>query len=70
MSPPQLSTEPAAEASHFCLPLHLVGLVAVSEAEGGGEVAAEELLLLDAAEDGLVDGLLVAGTGAGNLLLL
>lgn len=47
-----------------------MGLVAVAEAEGSGEVAAKELLLLDVAEDGLVDGLLVGGTGAGNLLLL
>lgn len=45
-------------------------LVTVTEAEGGGEVAAEELLLLDVAENGLVDGLLVGGTGASNLLLL
>lgn len=52
------------------LPLHLVGLVTVAEAEGGGEVGAQELLLLDAAEDGLVDGLLVGGTGGGNNLLL
>jgi hypothetical protein len=70
MSPPQLSTEPAAAASRTFLPLHLVGLVTVPEAEGSGEVAAQELLLLDAAEDGLVDGLLVSGTGGGNLLLL
>jgi hypothetical protein len=47
-----------------------VGLVAVPEAEGAGEVAAEEGLLLDGGQDGLVDGLLVAGTSAGNLLLL
>ena len=65
--PPQLSTEPAA-TTH--LPLHLVGLVAVSEAEGGSEVAAEEVLLLDAGQDGLVNSLLVASTGTGNLLLL
>lgn len=52
------------------LPLHLVGLVAVSEVEGSAEVAAEVVLLLDAGEDVLVDGLLVAGTSAGNLLLL
>jgi len=70
MSPPQLSTEPAAAAAHFFLPLHLVGLVAVAEAESGGEVAAQEILLLDGGQDGLVDGLLVGGTGAGNLLLL
>lgn len=62
------TTEPAAAASH--LPLHLVGLVAVPEGEGAGEVAAEERLLLDVGEDGLVDSLLVAGAGAGNLLLL
>jgi hypothetical protein len=47
-----------------------VGLVTVPEAEGSGEVAAQELLLLDDAEDGLVDGLLVSGTGGGNNLLL
>ena len=70
MSPPQLSTEPAAAASRTFLPLHLVGLVTGPKAEGSGEVAAQELLLLDAAEDGLVDGLLVSGTGGGNLLLL
>lgn len=47
-----------------------MGLVAVSEVEGSAEVAAEVVLLLDAGEDVLVDGLLVAGTSAGNLLLL
>ena len=47
-----------------------MGLVTVAEAEAGGEVAAKEVLLLDGGQDGLVDGLLVAGTGAGNLLLL
>lgn len=52
------------------LPLHLVGLVAAPQAEGAGEVAAKEALLLDVGQDGLVDGLLVAGAGAGNLLLL
>lgn len=56
--------------SALFLPLHLVGLVAVAEAESGGEVAAQEILLLDGGQDGLVDGLLVGGTGAGNLLLL
>lgn len=52
------------------LPLHLVGLVAIPEVEGRGEVATEVVLLLDAGEDVLVDGLLVASTSAGNLLLL
>lgn len=47
-----------------------MGLVAVAEAESGGEVAAKELLLLDGGQNGLVDGLLVGGTGAGDLLLL
>lgn len=47
-----------------------MGLVTAPEAESGGEVAAEEVLLLDGAEDGLIDSLLVGGTGAGNLLLL
>lgn len=52
------------------LPLHLVGLVAVPEAESAGEVAAKVVLLLHAGQDGLVDGLLVAGAGASNNLLL
>ena len=52
------------------LPFHLVGLVAIPQAEGGGQVAAKELLLLDASQDGLVDGLLVRSTVASNLLLL
>lgn len=47
-----------------------MGLVTAPEVERGGEVAAEELFLLDASEDVLVDGLLVASAGAGNLLLL
>jgi hypothetical protein len=47
-----------------------VGLVAVSEAEGGSEVAGKEILLLDGSKDSLVDGLLVAGASAGNNLLL
>ena len=55
---------------HTHLPLHLVRLVTVPEIERGSEVAAEIVLLLDAGEDVLVDGLLVASAGAGNLLLL
>lgn len=47
-----------------------MGLVTVAEAERGGKVAAKEVLLLNAAEDGLVNGLLVGSTSAGNLLLL
>jgi hypothetical protein len=47
-----------------------VGLVAVAEGEGGSEVRAEEVLLLDGGKDGLVDGLLVAGASAGDNLLL
>lgn len=52
------------------LPLHLVRLVACPEAEAGGKVAGEEMLLLDVGQKGLVDGLLVGGTSTGNLLLL
>merc|ERR1711988_1139060 len=52
------------------LPLHLVGLVALSQAEAAAEVAGEELDLLDVAEQRLVDGLLVRRAGAVNLLLL
>lgn len=47
-----------------------MGLVAVPEAERAGEVAAKVVLLLHAGQDGLVDGLLVAGAGASNNLLL
>jgi hypothetical protein len=52
------------------LPLHLVGLVAGPQAEGAGEVAGEEVDLLDAGDQGLVDGLLVSSTVAVDLLLL
>lgn len=52
------------------LPAHLVGLVALPEVEAGGEVAAEEWLLLDVGQESLIDGLLVCGAGAGDLLLL
>ena len=52
------------------LPLHLVGLVALAQAEGAGEVAGEELDLLDVGDQGLVDGLLVRGSAAVDLLLL
>jgi len=45
-----------------------VGLVARSEAEGGAEVGDEERLLLEAGEDGAVDGLLVLGAAGGDLL--
>lgn len=47
-----------------------MGLVTVAQAEGGGKVAAEEVLLLDTGKDGLVDSLLVGGTGTGDNLLL
>lgn len=45
-------------------------LVACPEAEAGGKVAGEEMLLLDGSQKGLVDGLLVGGASTGNLLLL
>ena len=45
-----------------------MGLVARSEAEGGAEVGDEERLLLEAGEDGTVDGLLVLGAAGGDLL--
>lgn len=47
-----------------------MGLVALSQAEGAGEVAGEELDLLDVGDEGLVNGLLVRGAGAVDLLLL
>jgi hypothetical protein len=52
------------------LPLHLVGLVALAEAERGGEVACEHVNLLDVGQEGLVDGLLVRCPAGGDLLLL
>jgi len=42
--------------------------VALSEAEGGGEVAGKEFLLLDCGKESLVDCLLVCGAAAGWLL--
>ena len=52
------------------LPGHLVGLVALSQAEVAGEVAGEEVDLLDVGDEGLVNSLLVGGANAGDLLLL
>ncbi len=52
------------------LPLHFVGLVALAQAEGAGEVAGEELDLLDVGNQGLVDSLLVCRSAAVDLLLL
>jgi hypothetical protein len=47
-----------------------MGLVTLAQAEGAREVAGKKLDLLDAGNQGLVDGLLVSGTAAGDLLLL
>ena len=52
------------------LPRHLVGLVTLSQAEGGSQVGGEVFDLLDASDQRLVDGLLVLGTAAADLLLL
>jgi hypothetical protein len=52
------------------LPLHQVGLVALAEAERGGEVAGEHVDLLDVRNERLVDGLLVLRPGARDRLLL
>ncbi len=52
------------------LPLHLVGLVALSEAERAGKVAGEHLYLLDVGNQSLVDSLLVRCSAAADLLLL
>lgn len=52
------------------LPLHLVGLVTLAQAERRAEVARKELDLLDVGQQGLVDRLLVRCPGGGNLLLL
>ena len=47
-----------------------MGLVALAEAERGGEVAGEHVDLLDVGNQGLVDGLLVSRAAARDLLLL
>ena len=47
-----------------------MGLVALAQAEGAGEVAGQELDLLDVGNQGLVDSLLVGSAGAVDLLLL
>jgi len=52
------------------LKFHFVRLVARSQAEVAGEVAAEELFFLDRGEERLVDCLLVLCAGRGGLLLL
>lgn len=52
------------------LPRHLVGLVALPQAEGAGEVAGQQIHLLDAGKQSLVDSLLVSSTAAVDLLLL
>ena len=52
------------------LPGHLVGLVALSQAEGAGQVAGEHVDLLDVGDQSLVNSLLVRRAGAVDLLLL
>lgn len=47
-----------------------MGLVALAEAERGGEVASEQVDLLDVGNQRLVDGLLVSRPTARDLLLL
>lgn len=52
------------------LPNHLVGLVALAQAEGRSQVAGKVLLLLDVGQQRLVDHLLVCCAAGGNLGLL
>jgi len=52
------------------LPGHLVGLVTLPQAEGAGEVGGQQIHLLDVGNQSLVDGLLVGGAAAVDLLLL
>lgn len=47
-----------------------MGLVTLAQAEGAGKVAGKEVDLLDAGNQSLVDGLLVSGAAAVDLLLL
>ena len=52
------------------LKFHLVWSLAVSQAEVGGKVACEHILLLDGGKDWLVNGFLVGCTGGSWLLCL
>lgn len=47
-----------------------MGLVTLPQAEGAGEVAGQQIHLLDAGKQSLVDSLLVSSTAAVDLLLL
>ncbi len=47
-----------------------MGLIALAQAEGGGEVAREQVHLLDVGQESLVDGLLIGGPAGVDLLLL
>jgi hypothetical protein len=52
------------------LPGHLVGLVTLPQAERAGEVRSQHVNLLDVGNQSLIDGLLVGGAAAVDLLLL
>jgi hypothetical protein len=74
---PVNSTPPTLQAARdLCvfliknLPRHLVRLVTLPQAEGAAEVAGQQIHLLDAGKQGLVDGLLVSSAAAVDLLLL
>jgi hypothetical protein len=56
--------------SNPSLPLHLMWLVTLSQAEAAGKVADEQRLLLDRCQKSLVNGLLVCGAAGGRCLLL
>lgn len=47
-----------------------MGLVTLPQAEGAGEVGGQQIHLLDVGNQSLVDGLLVGGAAAVDLLLL
>jgi hypothetical protein len=68
VSQPRYSHHPRHKIAH--LPGHLVGLVTLPQAERAGEVRGQHIDLLDVGKQSLVDGLLVGGAAAVDLLLL
>ena len=61
---------PAQDTTNAALPLHLVGLVALAQAERTCQIAGEHVNLLDVGQESLVDSLLIRRSAAADLLLL
>jgi hypothetical protein len=68
-SPPRKSN-PSPLAISRSLPLHLVGLVTLAQAERAREVASEQVDLLDVGNQRLVHSLLIRRSASADLLLL